>query len=67
MFEPVCTRKAYRKKGLGKAMIIEGLRRLKAMGAKKAYVESYGEDRKSFYNKAGFITYDGDYAYRKKL
>lgn len=67
MFEPVCTRKAYRKKGLGKAMIIEGLRRLKAMGVKKAYVESYGEDRKSFYNKAGFITYDGDYAFRKKF
>lgn len=67
MFEPVCTRKAYQKKGLGKAMLLEGMRRLKALGAKKAYVESYGKDLRKFYNSAGFITYDGDYTFRKEF
>lgn len=67
MFEPVCTRVNYRKKGLGKQMIIEGLRRLKESGAEKAYVESFGENRRRFYNKVGFITYDKDYPWRKEF
>lgn len=29
MFEPVCTREDYRMRGIGKAMLTEGLRRLK--------------------------------------
>ncbi len=67
MFEPVCTRINYRMKGLGKQMLIEGLRRLKDIGAEKAYVESFGDSRRAFYNSAGFITYDSDYPWRKKF
>jgi len=67
MLEPVCTRLAYRRKGLGTAMITEGLRRLKKIGAKKVYVESYGNSRKSFYQSLGFTTYDSDYPWKKKF
>ena len=66
MIEPVCTRINYRRQGLGRAMLIEGLRRLKEMGADKAYVESYGDNRRMFYNSAGFITYDRDYPWKKR-
>jgi ribosomal protein S18 acetylase RimI-like enzyme len=67
MVEPVCTRDHFRRKGLGKQMLIEGLRRLKDMGAKIAYVESYGDNRRAFYNSIGFITYEKDYPWTKKF
>ncbi len=38
MFEPVGTHPAYRQRGLGKAIMSEGLRRLQALGATVAYV-----------------------------
>jgi mycothiol synthase len=66
MFEPVCTRKDYRMRGIGKAMLTEGLRRLKEMGAEKAYVHSWGDGRCKFYNSAGFSTYYSDYPWKKK-
>lgn len=66
MFEPVCTREDYRMRGIGKAMLTEGLRRLKKIGAEKAYVHSWGDNIRKFYNSAGFITYDSDYPWKKK-
>lgn len=48
--EPVGTHKAYRCKGLGKAVIYEGLNRLKTLGAVKVYVGS----GQTFYRKIGF-------------
>ena len=48
--EPVCVIPSYRKLGLGKAMIYECLKRVKEIGAKKAYVISDQE----FYYKIGF-------------
>lgn len=67
MFEPVCTRKNYRMLGLGKAMLIEGLRRLKEVGAEKASVHCWGEDILKFYSSAGFAAYDHDYPWKKKF
>lgn len=67
MFEPVATHPNHRKLGLGKAMLIEGLRRLKAIGANRAYVESYGDNRKAFYNSAGFETYNKDWYWTKEF
>jgi hypothetical protein len=67
MVEPVSTRIDHRRQGLGKQMLIEGMRRLKAMGAKKLFVESYGEDRKAFYNSAGFKTFDADHIWEKSF
>jgi hypothetical protein len=66
MFEPVATHPKHLKKGLGKAMLIEGLRKLKEIGAIQAYVESYGNDRKAFYNSAGFESFDKDWHWTKE-
>jgi len=66
MFEPVATHPDHRRLGLGKAMLLEGLRRLQSMGAERAFVESYGDHRKAFYNSAGFQTCDKDWYWTKE-
>lgn len=53
LVEPVCTIPECRKMGLGKEAIYEGLRRVKAMGAKVAVVGS----NQQFYFSLGFIPY----------
>lgn len=58
MFEPVGTHPDHLRPGLGRAMIQEGLRRLKAMGAARAFVEYEGDRLRAFYNSAGFKTFD---------
>src|SRR6056297_40673 len=65
MFEPVGTHPDYTRKGLGRALLKEGLRRLKEIGAKMAYVESYGDNRYAFYKSVGFKAYDKDYPWIK--
>ncbi|EOD01161.1 GNAT family N-acetyltransferase [Caldisalinibacter kiritimatiensis] len=50
--EPVATDPDYRKMGLGKAAVLEGVRRCKELGATKAYVAT----NKKFYLKIGFET-----------
>ena len=49
-FEPVGTDPDYRQKGGGRTVILEGLRRLAALGAVRAYVGS----GQPFYNRIGF-------------
>lgn len=51
--EPVCTVPDYRKMGLGKAALYEGLRRVKALGAEYAAVGS----GQQFYYSLGFVPY----------
>jgi GNAT superfamily N-acetyltransferase len=53
-FEPVGTRAAYRRQGLGRAVILEGLRRLKTLGAHSASVFSFANNR-AFYESCGFV------------
>ncbi len=65
MFEPMGTHPDHVRKGLGRAILLEGLRRLKKIGAKKAYVESYGDSRYAFYKSAGFKAFDKDYPWKK--
>jgi ribosomal protein S18 acetylase RimI-like enzyme len=48
--EPVATDPAYRRMGLGKAAVLEGIRRCRALGAEIAYV---GSDQ-AFYQAIGF-------------
>ena len=48
--EPVCTDPAYRRRGLGRAAVLEGVRRCAALGARIAYVASV----QPFYQTMGF-------------
>ena len=45
------------RRGLGKAVMFEGLRRLKKRGAKVALVGSYNQPAHALYASAGFKTY----------
>lgn len=47
--EPVATVPAHRKHGLGKAVILEGLHRLKRMGCKVAFVGGYSQAANALY------------------
>ena len=67
MFEPVATHANHRRRGLGKAMLLEGLRRLQTLGAEHAFVESYGDQRKAFYHAAGFEAFDKDWYWTKEF
>lgn len=60
-YEPVGTHPEHQRLGLGKAVLLEGLRRLEKIGAKRAFVGSWGPTRQAFYHSAGFKTFD---AYR---
>jgi GNAT superfamily N-acetyltransferase len=48
-FEPVATVPAHQRKGLGKALLTEGLRRLQRMGATTAFVGGYSERANGLY------------------
>lgn len=65
-FEPVGTRKAWERRGLGKAVLLEGFRRLQKLGAKKAVVYCY-EDNLAFYQSAGFEEFNQWLGWGKKL
>lgn len=56
-FEPVGTAPVYQRCGLGKAVIREGLRRLRKMGALIAYVGGYSKAANALYSSAGFTQY----------
>jgi mycothiol synthase len=66
-YEPVGTRPAYRGRGLGKAVITEGLRRLQAYGACLAIVHTNDTNIAAIrlYESAGFQIVSRDYPYRK--
>jgi len=65
LIEPMSVWPEYQGKGLGRQLVLEALRRLKATGINTIYVESYNDDRKAFYNKCGFSTYDKVVMYKK--
>lgn len=67
MVEPVGTHPAYHGKGLGKAVVREGLRRLSELNADYAYVESFGESRYKFYSSIGFESFNKDYPWSLKI
>lgn len=58
IFEPVATVPEHQRRGLGKAVMLEGMARLKRMGAKTAYVSSYSEEAGGLYASAGFTSYE---------
>lgn len=65
VFEPVGTARAHQRRGLGKALLCEGLRRLKHLGAIAASVGSYSEPAGALYSSAGFTRYALSEAWEK--
>jgi GNAT superfamily N-acetyltransferase len=65
LFEPVATHPDYLRRGLGSAVMAEGLRRLQHMGAVMAYVGSYSESAGGLYASMGFTEYDVYAPYEK--
>lgn len=68
-FEPVGTRAAYRRRGLGKALMFEGQRRLRALGAHTAIVLTNGDNIPAIplYQSAGFRIVDREHLYQRPL
>lgn len=60
--EPVATDPAYRRRGLGGAAVLEGIRRCHALGAKRAFVGS----SQQFYYSIGFRPYATSTAWEKQ-
>ena len=58
VFEPVGTAPDHQRRGLGKAVMSEGLRRLARLGATKAFVGSYTAPAHALYASVGFTDYD---------
>ena len=57
-FEPVGTHPAHQRRGLGKALMAEGLRRVRDLGATLCTVGSYSEAAGALYASLGFTAYD---------
>jgi len=58
VFEPVGTHPDHQKRGLGKAVMMEGLRRAHRLGASLATVSSYGNAAHALYESIGFTEFD---------
>ena len=58
VFEPVGTHPNHQKRGLGKAVMSEGLRRAEQLGATLATVSSYGKAAHALYESMGFTEFD---------
>jgi ribosomal protein S18 acetylase RimI-like enzyme len=57
-FEPVGTHPDHQRRGLGRALMAEGLRRVAVLGATLTTVGSYSEAAHALYTSAGFTDYD---------
>ncbi len=57
-FEPVGTHPDHQRKGVGRALMTEGLRRASALGATLCTVGSYSEAAHALYASVGFADYD---------
>jgi ribosomal protein S18 acetylase RimI-like enzyme len=66
-FEPVGTAPAHQRRGLGKALLCEGLRRLKQLGATQATVGSYSQRARGLYIAAGFSSIERSFPWTKML
>lgn len=57
VFEPVGTSPEHQHRGLGKAVMCEGLRRAKRLGALSATIGSYSTAAHALYQSVGFVEY----------
>jgi ribosomal protein S18 acetylase RimI-like enzyme len=58
VFEPVGTHPNHQKRGIGKAVMCEGLRRAQQLGATLATVSSYNKAAHALYESMGFTEFD---------
>lgn len=68
-FEPVGTHQDYQRRGLGKAALLEAMRRLRARGTEVATVMTWAKDAGNiaFYQSAGFEVCNTSLAFSKTL
>lgn len=68
-FEPVGTRSAFRRQGLGRAVVVEGLHRLREQGATQAivYTPHTNGGARALYESVGFRIVGSEYSYIKTL
>ena len=66
-FEPVGTAPEHQRRGLGKAVMAEGLRRLRRLGATLATVSSSSMPGHALYTSMGFTAYDTQRAWTKRF
>lgn len=68
IFEPVCTHPDHRRRGLARALMLEGLYRLKALGATDAYLDTGDSNpANSLYEAVGFTNVYHGSTWRKVL
>lgn len=69
VFEPVGTAPDFRRLGLSRAVMQEGLRRLRALGARVAYVNTNGDNvaANPLYDAVGFRVIDENHAWERRL
>jgi ribosomal protein S18 acetylase RimI-like enzyme len=66
IFEPVCTHPEHRQLGLAKALMLEGLRRVRQLGARVVEVSTGDADAaNALYDSIGFTEYYKAYAWKK--
>ncbi len=66
IFEPVCTHPDHRQRGLAKALMLEGLRRVRALGARLVEVSTGDADAaNALYDSIGFTEYYKAYTWKK--
>jgi ribosomal protein S18 acetylase RimI-like enzyme len=58
LFEPVGVAARHRRRGIGRALLLEGMRLLRWYGADLAFVGSFGTDVGGFYASAGLVPYE---------
>jgi mycothiol synthase len=69
LFEPVGCHSSHQRRGLGTAILREGMRRIKALGGHTAYVNGWRDDSAGsrLYDATGFQEVDRIYAWDKAL
>ncbi len=68
LLEPVGTRPAYRRRGLARTLILHGLHRLRARGARRAWVNAEGPDSpgRQLYQAVEFVPVDTLHAWQRR-
>lgn len=69
IFEPVACHQDYQRRGLAGAVMVEGLRRLSALGAQVAHVNAWREDSAGamLYRALGFTVTGRIFAWEKSI